>query len=58
MHSGFPHRRWRPVADIQSGVWTAACAVLATLLINHCHSSVATLDAVSQSLHHPSKLVF
>lgn len=38
---------------IQSGDWAAARAVLAAFQIIRNHSSIATLDAVSQNLHHP-----
>mgnify|MGYP007097333220 CR=1 FL=1 len=53
MHSGLPHRNWRPVVDIQPGVWAAACAVLAALLINRHRAYFAMLDAFLQSHHHP-----
>ena len=58
MHSELPHLGLHSVVDILIMVWLSVGAVLAALLINHYHSSVATLDAVSQRLHHPSKLVF
>ncbi len=53
MHSGLPHRRWRPVVDILIMVWLSVGAVLAALLINHHRACSAMLDVFLQILHHP-----